>query len=68
MAVKVKHGAALLEGYHWCPSCGVQQVENAYRRCFSCQRKWGFVYNSCMKGCWPEDLAIKKANDSYPDS
>lgn len=68
MTVKVKRRVDLLEGYHWCPSCRVQQVENAYKRCFSCQRKWWFVYNSCMNGGWPEDLAIGKANDSYPDS
>jgi hypothetical protein len=68
MVVKVKHRADLLEGYHWCPSCNVQQVEDVYMRCFSCQRKWRYVYDQCLKYGWPKDLAIRKANGSYPES
>lgn len=67
MPVKIRHRTAAGEGMHWCPSCGAQKVYDRYRRCYSCQRKWNHVYQMCLNYGWPEDLAISKANDSYPE-
>lgn len=65
--VKVKDDSVLCEGSHWCPSCKVRVVADEYRRCAGCQRKWLYVYDSCVKAGWPDDLARCKANDSYPE-
>jgi Uncharacterized protein involved in formate dehydrogenase formation len=67
MVVKVKRRADPGEGFRWCPSCGHERIVAEYRRCYACQKKWNFVYQSCMNNGWPKDLAIKKANDSYPE-
>jgi hypothetical protein len=65
---EIEHENILSDKYHWCPSCKVRVVGNEYRRCVACQRKWGYVYESCRKAGWPGDLAICKANQSYPES
>jgi len=59
-AVKAK------EGYHICPSCKVNQVKEQYERCYGCQRKWEYVYDSCCDAGLPESVARDRADSSYP--
>lgn len=54
------------EGYHLCPSCLGKMVENQFRLCFGCERKWWKVYGDCCSHGWSEDIARCKADDAYP--